>query len=124
MEDKSPFTPKEHPVLVVICSTPSAVLRSDREGQKDNQKQVALLVFDDKSSKKGEKEEEELLSAFDQVDMGFKLKRKVHEEKAVEGLPSSTTGYIVVDVLAKSNVVEYLLEDQQERARDLDTFVN
>ena len=62
MEGKSPFTPKEHPVLVVICSTPSAVLRSDREGQKDNQKQVALLVFDDKSSKKGEKEEEELLS--------------------------------------------------------------
>lgn len=56
--------------------------------------------------------------------MGFKLKRKVHEEKSVEGLPSSTTGYIVVDVLAKSNVVEYLLEDQQERARDLDTFVN
>ena len=58
--------------------------------------------------------------------MGFKLKRKVHEERTVEGLPrSSTGGYIVVDAMARVDVLEHLLQDQQEqKAKDLDTFVN
>jgi hypothetical protein len=58
--------------------------------------------------------------------MGFKLKRKVHEERTVEGLPhSSTGGYVVVDAMAKTEVLEHLLQDQREqKAKDLDTFVN
>ena len=110
-----------------VLKDPAAIVILARRKEKEEKKrQVALLVYERVAEEKEEEEEgkrkNETDDSFEMLDLGLKLKREVHHEMQVEGLPSSNGGYTVMDVLAWSGVLKRLFADQS-RVGDLDVFV-
>jgi hypothetical protein len=87
MDGKTPFAPKEHPVLVVICSKQQA------------NKQVALLVFDDKeeAAKRGSEED-----AIPSGESTQQQKQKATQKSArLDSFPLSLYSSLYLSILKK-----------------------
>ncbi|QDZ20374.1 hypothetical protein HOP50_04g28910 [Chloropicon primus] len=86
---------EEHPVIIVLG--------------KSGGKPAALLVFEGQTaeSRRGEGEET-WVNLMKRLDKLLEVKRKVRQERYVQGLPRADGGYKVVDVRAPSLVLKHL----------------